>query len=128
MQRLLLSIDKLSTFAGQAFGWLILVLTLLISWEVASRYLFDQPHAWAFDVQIMLYGALFMMAAPVAMMIGAPVSAALLKLDGRLGLHGWQWLFLVEGLPAVGLGLVALRRLPDRRRWPPGSPPPTARG
>jgi ACS family tartrate transporter-like MFS transporter len=59
-------------------------------------------------------GALFMMAAPVAMVIGAPVSEALLGLDGLLGLQGWQWLFLVEGLPAVILGLVALRRLTDR--------------
>ena len=59
-------------------------------------------------------GALFMIAAPVSMMIGAPVSEALLKLDGRLGLHGWQWLFLGEGLPAVLLGLVALRYLTDR--------------
>ena len=43
-------------------------------------------------------GALFMMAAPVSIIVGAPVSEALLALDGRLGLHGWQWLFLVEGL------------------------------
>jgi MFS transporter, ACS family, tartrate transporter len=59
-------------------------------------------------------GALFMTAAPVSMMIGAPVSEALLKLDGRLGLHGWQWLFLGEGLPAVVLGFLALRYLTDR--------------
>jgi ACS family tartrate transporter-like MFS transporter len=59
-------------------------------------------------------GALFMTAAPVAMMIGAPVSEALLALDGRAGLHGWQWLFLLEGLPAVVLGLVALVYLTDR--------------
>jgi ACS family tartrate transporter-like MFS transporter len=59
-------------------------------------------------------GALFMTAAPVTMVIGAPVSEALLGLDGRLGLHGWQWLFLVEGLPAVVLGLLALRFLTDR--------------
>ena len=69
-------------------------------------------------------GALFMMAAPVAVIVGAPVSEALLKLDGRLGLHGWQWLFLVEGLPAIVLGLAALRVLTDRpevAEWlPPG--------
>jgi MFS transporter, ACS family, tartrate transporter len=58
-------------------------------------------------------GALFMTAAPVAMLIGAPVSEALLKLEGRAGLHGWQWLFLVEGFPAVVLGLVALWYLTD---------------
>src|SRR3954447_314093 len=59
-------------------------------------------------------GALFMTAAPVSIIIGAPVSEALLALDGRLGLHGWQWLFAVEGLPAVILGVLALRVLTDR--------------
>jgi ACS family tartrate transporter-like MFS transporter len=59
-------------------------------------------------------GALFMMAAPVSIIVGAPVSEALLSLDGRLGLHGWQWLFLIEGLPAVILGVLALRLLTDR--------------
>jgi len=62
MQKLLLSIDKLSTFVGQAFSWLIVSLTLLISWEVYSRYVMSNPHAWAFDVMIMMYGTLFMMA------------------------------------------------------------------
>jgi len=62
MQRLLLAIDKISTFAGQAFSWLIVLLTLMISWEVFSRYMLDRPHAWAFDVMIIMYGTLFMMA------------------------------------------------------------------
>jgi TRAP-type mannitol/chloroaromatic compound transport system permease small subunit len=62
MQRLLRAIDKISTFAGQAFSWLIVLLTLLISWEVFSRYALDRPHAWAFDVMIIMYGTLFMMA------------------------------------------------------------------
>jgi ACS family tartrate transporter-like MFS transporter len=66
--------------------------------------------------------ALFMMAAPVSVIVGAPVSEALLKMDGILGLRGWQWLFLIEGLPAVLLGMVALRVLTDRpegARWLP---------
>jgi MFS family permease len=58
--------------------------------------------------------ALFMMAAPVAVIVGAPLSQALLQLDGLLGLRGWQWLFLIEGVPAVVLGLLALRVLTDR--------------
>ena len=62
MQKLLLTVDKISTFAGQAFSWLIVSLTLLISWEVFSRYVMDNPHAWAFDVMIIMYGTLFMMA------------------------------------------------------------------
>jgi MFS transporter, ACS family, tartrate transporter len=66
--------------------------------------------------------ALFMMAAPVSIIVGAPVSEALLSLNGSLGLHGWQWLFLVEGIPAVVLGILALRVLTDRpeqARWLP---------
>jgi TRAP-type mannitol/chloroaromatic compound transport system permease small subunit len=62
MQRLLLSIDKFSTFMGQLFSWLIVALTALITWEVYSRYVLNKPHAWALDVQIMLYGTLFMLA------------------------------------------------------------------
>ena len=62
MQKLLLSIDKVSTFVGYFFSWLIVALTLMISWEVFSRYALDHPHAWAFDVMIMMYGTLFMMA------------------------------------------------------------------
>ena len=62
MQKLMLFVDKVSTWVGQAFSWLIVGLTLLISWEVFSRYALDHPHAWAFDVMIMMYGTLFMMA------------------------------------------------------------------
>ena len=62
MQRILLSIDKLSTFMGHLFSWLIIALTALITWEVYSRYVLNKPHAWALDAQIMLYGTLFMLA------------------------------------------------------------------
>jgi len=62
MQKLLLFIDKISTFIGHAFSWLIVTLTLLITWEVFSRYALDHPHAWAFDIMIQMYGTLFMMA------------------------------------------------------------------
>ncbi|WP_416546259.1 TRAP transporter small permease subunit [Limnohabitans sp. DCL3] len=62
MQNLLLFIDKISTWIGQFFSWLIVALTLMISWEVFSRYALDNPHPWAFDVMSMMYGSLFMMA------------------------------------------------------------------
>lgn len=62
MQKLLLTVDKISTFVGQAFSWLIVSLTLMISWEVFSRYALDNPHSWALDVMVMMYGTLFMMA------------------------------------------------------------------
>jgi TRAP-type mannitol/chloroaromatic compound transport system permease small subunit len=62
MQNLLLFIDRVSTWIGQFFSWLIVALTLMISWEVFSRYALDDPHPWAFDVMSMMYGSLFMMA------------------------------------------------------------------
>ncbi|WP_265923142.1 TRAP transporter small permease subunit [Cupriavidus nantongensis] len=62
MQRLLLRIDWLSTFVGQAASWLIIALTLMISYEVFSRYALGAPHAWVFDASNMLYGTLFMLA------------------------------------------------------------------
>ena len=62
MQKLMLFVDKMSTFVGQALAWLIIVLTLMISWEVFSRYVLSNPHAWAFDIMLMCYGIMFMMA------------------------------------------------------------------
>jgi len=62
MQKVLLFIDKLSTWVGQAFSFCIVLLTVHVSWEVFSRYALDAPRAWAFDVMIMFYGTLFMMA------------------------------------------------------------------
>jgi ACS family tartrate transporter-like MFS transporter len=59
-------------------------------------------------------GALFMLAIPTAMLVGAPISEGLLALDGVGGLRGWQWLFLLEGLPAVLVGIATLFVLTDR--------------
>jgi ACS family tartrate transporter-like MFS transporter len=64
--------------------------------------------------------ALFMMAIPISVIIGAPISDALLTLDGTMGLTGWQWLFLAEGAPAVIFGVVTLIYLtdePSKARW-----------
>lgn len=61
MQRLLLGIDRISTFVGQAASWLIVILALMIGYEVFSRYALGAPHAWVFDASNMLYGALFML-------------------------------------------------------------------
>jgi ACS family tartrate transporter-like MFS transporter len=57
---------------------------------------------------------LFMTATAMAGVIGAPISSALLQFDGAWGLRGWQWLFLVEGLPAILLAPVVLRYLTER--------------
>jgi ACS family tartrate transporter-like MFS transporter len=56
----------------------------------------------------------FMAAIPVTGLIGGPLSGALLELNGYYGLKGWQWLFLLEGLPAVILGLIVAFYLTDR--------------
>jgi TRAP-type mannitol/chloroaromatic compound transport system permease small subunit len=62
MQKALLAVDRFSTFIGKASAWTVVLLTLLISWEVFSRYVLNKPHGWVLDAQIMLYGTLFMMA------------------------------------------------------------------
>lgn len=67
MNGLLLGVDRLNTVVGKAAGWLILVLTLAISYEVFSRYVLRAPTEWAFDVSYILYGALFLLAGPYAL-------------------------------------------------------------
>lgn len=64
--------------------------------------------------------ALFIMAGPISGVIGGPISGALLGLHRRAGLAGWQWLFLLEGIPAILLGFVAylfLTDRPEKARW-----------
>ena len=62
MQKTLLRIDRISTWVGQAFSWLIVALTFLMTYEIFARRFFDAPHAWVFDAQLQLYGTLFMLA------------------------------------------------------------------
>jgi ACS family tartrate transporter-like MFS transporter len=57
--------------------------------------------------------SLFYISLPLSSVVMGVVAGTLLRLDGRLGLHGWQWLFLVEGLPAIGLGMCVWFRLPE---------------
>lgn len=56
----------------------------------------------------------FLAGIPISVIIGAPISSALLYLDGLAGLDGWQWLFIVEGAPAVLLGIACLWCLTDK--------------
>jgi MFS transporter, ACS family, tartrate transporter len=58
--------------------------------------------------------ALFMAAAPLSTIFGSPLSAALLGLHGIAGLKGWQWLFILESVPAILLGFVVLGFMTDR--------------
>jgi TRAP-type mannitol/chloroaromatic compound transport system permease small subunit len=62
MKKFLFFVDSLSLWVGKSFAWLILVLTLGISYEVFARYVFRAPTTWAFDFSYINYGALFLMA------------------------------------------------------------------
>jgi len=90
--RFLLGVAEAGFFPG-----IILYLTYWYPAEYRARFL-----------------AAFAVAVPVSTVIGAPVSGLLLGLDGAMGLHGWQWLFIIEGVPSVLLGIVTWFYLTDR--------------
>ena len=62
MQRYIQFADKLSTWFGHTFAWLIMLMTVGVSYEVFVRYALRAPTPWAFDVTYIMYGTLFMMA------------------------------------------------------------------
>ena len=78
MNRFLLWIDTLSMWTGKAFAWLILVLTLGVSYEVFVRYVLGAPTTWAFDFSYITYGALFLIAGPYTLSRGGHVRADVL--------------------------------------------------
>lgn len=106
MKALLMTVDRVSTWLGQAFAWLIVALTLMISWEVFSRYILNDPHDWALDAQIMMYGTLFMMAGAYTLSKNGHVRGDVLYSFFRPRTQaGWDLLlYLVFFLP----GIVAL--------------------
>jgi MFS family permease len=64
--------------------------------------------------------AWFIVAVPLSSAVSGPLSTGLLTMDGIAGLTGWQWMFAIEGMPAVLIGIVCLMTLPDRpeeARW-----------
>jgi ACS family tartrate transporter-like MFS transporter len=90
--RFLLGVAEAGFFPG-----IILYLTYWYPAEYRARFL-----------------AAFAVAVPVSTVIGAPISGLLLGLDGMMGLRGWQWLFILEGIPSVLLGIVTWFYLTDR--------------
>lgn len=90
--RALLGIAEAGFFPG-----IILYLTFWFPAEVRARIV-----------------AVFMASVPLATVIGGPLSGALLEMHGILGFKGWQWLFVIQGLPAIILGLLALKVLTNR--------------
>ena len=90
--RFLLGVAEAGFFPG-----IILYLTYWYPAEYRARFL-----------------AAFAVAVPVSSVIGAPISGLLLGLDGVMGFKGWQWLFIIEGIPSVLLGIVTWFYLTDR--------------
>jgi TRAP-type mannitol/chloroaromatic compound transport system permease small subunit len=66
-------IDTFSDFTGSIFAWLSIPLVASVAYEVCSRYLFNAPTIWSFDLTYMLYGALFMLGAAYALHKGAHI-------------------------------------------------------
>ena len=75
MTRFLFFIDSLSMWVGKAFAWLILILTLGVSYEVFVRYVLTAPTTWAFDFSYIIYGAMFLMAGAYTLSRGGHVRA-----------------------------------------------------
>ena len=67
--------DRISTWSGKLFAWLIVVLMLVVSVEVFKRYILNAPTAWIFDLDSMLYGTLFMMCGAYTLAQGGHVRA-----------------------------------------------------
>jgi ACS family tartrate transporter-like MFS transporter len=64
--------------------------------------------------------AFFMAAAPISTALGSPLSAALLEMNGVMGLRGWQWMFILEAIPALILGVVVFFYMtdkPEKAKW-----------
>jgi MFS transporter, ACS family, tartrate transporter len=130
-----------SNLALQRFGARIWIARIMVSWGIVAtamafvtgvnsfylmRFMLGVAEAGFFP-GIILYltywfparerariVSLLMASVPLATVFGGPLSGALLEMHGLFGLKGWQWLFIIEGLPAVLLGLAVLKLLPDR--------------
>jgi TRAP-type mannitol/chloroaromatic compound transport system permease small subunit len=73
MQRLLIFADLISTWVGKTFAWSVVLLTFATVYDVVARYVFDSPTGWAYDMEYIFYGALFIMAGAYALSRNAHV-------------------------------------------------------
>jgi MFS transporter, ACS family, tartrate transporter len=130
-----------SNLALERFGASRWIARIMVTWGIISGLMAMVSGEWSFYILRFLLGvaeagffpgiilyltywypaeyrarflAAFAIAVPVSTVIGAPVSGLLLGLDGVMGLKGWQWLFIVEGVPSVLLGLVTWFYLTDK--------------
>jgi ACS family tartrate transporter-like MFS transporter len=130
-----------SNIALEKFGASRWIARIMVSWGIVSALMAMVSGPWSFYALRFLLGvaeagffpgiilyltywypaeyrarflAAFAIAVPVSTVIGAPVSGLLLGLDGALGLKGWQWLFIIEGIPSLLLGIVTWFYLTDK--------------
>jgi ACS family tartrate transporter-like MFS transporter len=130
-----------SNLALEKFGASRWIARIMVTWGVISGLMATVSGEWSFYILRFLLGvaeagffpgiilyltywypaqyrarflAAFAVAVPISTVIGAPVSGLLLGLDGAMGLRGWQWLFIIEGIPSVLLGIVSWFYLTDR--------------
>lgn len=130
-----------SNIALEKFGASRWIARIMVSWGIISALMALVSGPWSFYVLRFLLGvaeagffpgiilyltywypaeyrarfmAAFALAVPVSTVIGAPVSGMLLGLDGVLGLKGWQWLFVLEGIPSILFGVITWFYLTDR--------------
>lgn len=136
-----------SNLALEKFGASRWIARIMVTWGIISAAMCLVSGEWSFYVLRFLLGvaeagffpgiilyltywypaeyrarflAAFAIAVPVSTVIGAPISGLLLGLDGAMGLKGWQWLFIVEGVPSVLLGIVTwfyLTDKPEKAGW-----------
>ena len=115
LQRLLIPVDRVSTYVGHFFAWSILALTFAVSYEVFSRYVFGRPTDWAFDASYILYGTLFIMAGAYALSRNAHVRGDFLYRAWKPTTQAWMdlvlyFLFFFPGIIAFiysGYGFAA---------------------
>src|SRR6185295_8375478 len=130
-----------SNLALEKFGASRWIARIMVTWGIISSAMAIVSGEWSFYILRFLLGiaeagffpgiilyltywypaeyrarciAAFAIAVPVSTVIGAPISGLLLGLDGALGLKGWQWLFIIEGVPSVLLGIITWFYLTDR--------------
>ncbi|HXL30819.1 MAG TPA: MFS transporter [Bradyrhizobium sp.] len=130
-----------SNLALEKFGASRWIARIMVTWGIISALMALVSGVWSFYALRFLLGvaeagffpgiilyltywypakyrarflAAFAIAVPVSTVIGAPISGLLLGLDGAMGLKGWQWLFVIEGVPSVVLGVVSWFYLTDR--------------
>ncbi|WP_017348109.1 MFS transporter [Pantoea sp. A4] len=130
-----------SNLAMYRYGARVWLARIMISWGIVATLMAVVVGPWSFYTLRLLLGiaeagffpgvifylslwfppqfrtrvlAWFTIATPVSFLVGGPLSTSLLQMHGLAGLAGWQWMFVIEGLPAIVLGLFTLRWLADR--------------